>query len=176
MIQIRAYRKEDRKDVERICRVTDPNGFPPEYLYTLYLDYYIEDEGALALVADTDGKTAGYILCAPDYEVWKKRMREKYLPPADERTRLDGEESILFYSPYAHKYPAHMHIDIDPSFQRKGIGTALVDALSGILREKKIPGLMLGVDKANVKGVSFYRKYGFEKLDSEGSVYGLLLL
>ncbi len=176
MTGIRAYRKEDRKEVERICRVTDPNNFPLEYLYTLYLNYYIEDEEALALVADSDGKTAGYILCAPDYEIWKKRMREKYLPSADERTRRDGEESILFYSPYALQYPAHMHIDIDPSFQRTGIGTALVDALSSILRERKIPGLMLGVDMANVKGVSFYRKYGFEKLESEGSAYGLLLL
>lgn len=175
MVEIRRYRTEDRKDLERICSVTDPNHFPSGYLYALYLNYYIEDESGLALVASIDGKTAGYILCAPDYGVWKRRMREVYLPHSDDRTRMDGEEEIRFYSPYAGEYPAHLHIDIDPSCQRMGLGTALVDTLCIILKEEKIKGLMLGVDRTNVKGVAFYEKYGFDKLDSDGTAYGLLL-
>ncbi len=175
MVEIRKYRTEDRKDLERICSVTDPRHFPSLYLYTLYLKYYIEDESGLSLVSSVDGKTAGYILCAPDYGVWKRRMREVYLRNADDMTRRDGEDAIRFYSPYAGEYPAHLHIDIDPSFQRMGLGTALVDALSIMLKEKNIKGLMLGVERTNVKGVSFYEKYGFKKLDSEGSAYGLLL-
>ncbi len=176
MVEIRRYRTEDREDLERICSVTDPNNFPSGYLYDLYLNYYIEDENGLALVASVDGKTAGYILCAEDYWVWKRRMRQVYLMQSDDRTRRDGEDAILFYSQYAGDYPAHLHIDIDPSCQRMGLGTALVDALCIILKEKKIKGLMLGVDRTNVKGVLFYEKYGFKKLDSEGSAYGLLLL
>ncbi len=175
MVEIRRYRTEDRKDLERICSVTDPNHFPSGYLYTLYLNYYIEDESGLALVASIDGKTAGYILCARDYRVWKRRMQKVYLAQSDNRTRRDGEDAIRFYSPYAGEYPAHLHIDIDPSFQRMGLGTALVDALCIILKEKRIKGLMLGVDRSNVKGVAFYEKYGFYKLDSDGTAYGLLL-
>ncbi len=175
MIEIRTYRKEDRAALERICTVTDPKHFKPEYLYTLYLHYYIEEESENTLVAAADGRAVGYILCAESWERWKNVMREKYLSFSDVKTREDGEASIAFYSPFAEEYPAHMHIDIDPEYQRMGIGTALVDALREKLVKKNVPGLMLGVDRENVKGVSFYRKYGFRELDAEGTRYGLLL-
>ncbi len=175
MTEIRTYRKEDRESLERICTITDPKHFPQEYLYTLYLHYYIEEEGDNTLVAVFDNKVVGYILSTESYDRWKRVMREKYLSSADEKTRDDGEESIAFYSPYAEEYPAHMHIDIDPEYQRMGLGTALVDALSEKLRKKNVPGLMLGVDRDNIKGVSFYNRYGFTQLDDKGSAYGLLL-
>ena len=175
MTEIRTYRKEDRGALERICTITDPKHFEPEYLYTLYLHYYIEEEGDNTLVAAVDDRVVGYILSTESYDRWKRVMREKYLSSAGEKTRMDGEESIAFYSPYAGEYPAHMHIDIDPEYQRMGLGTALVDALREKLSKKNVPGLMLGVDRDNTKGVSFYRKYGFTQLDDNGCVYGLLL-
>ena len=56
-----------------------------------------------------------------------------------------------------------------------GIGKALMDTLVSHLRKNKVPGLMLGVDPENEKGVSFYRKYGFSPLSQDGVWWGLKL-
>ena len=65
---------------------------------------------------------------------------------------------------FVKNYPAHMHINILEPYQRMGLGSKLVDALTANFRAKGIPGMNLGVGSGNVKGRSFYTKYGFKKL------------
>ena len=56
-----------------------------------------------------------------------------------------------------------------------GIGKAMMDALLSHYKEKGVKGVMLGVDPENIKGVSFYKKYGFVPLDQSGVWWGTKL-
>lgn len=65
---------------------------------------------------------------------------------------------------------------VDPAFQRRGIGRALLD-YSGAM----YPSLFLDVNEQNRAGVCFYQKYGFQILarsakDGQGRPYPLLHL
>lgn len=59
-------------------------------------------------------------------------------------------------------YPAHLHINIDSSHRRTGIGRRLMDAYCTDLRRQGVPGLHLycGPDP-----VPFYRRLGFRILE-----------
>jgi len=64
------------------------------------------------------------------------------------------------------EYPAHLHIDIVPEFQRKGIGKKLIEHLEKYLKRMNIQGYHLEVDPKNIVGVSFYKKLRLELLNS----------
>ena len=69
---------------------------------------------------------------------------------------------LVFERKLARGMPAHLHIDILPEAQRQGIGHRLMNALMFRLKELGVPKVYLVVGTSNVKGVSFYEKYGFE--------------
>jgi ribosomal protein S18 acetylase RimI-like enzyme len=66
--------------------------------------------------------------------------------------------------PWINEYPAHLHIDLLPDAQGKGWGRALINALREALRNRKIPGLHLGVGGSNTGAIAFYKKMGFAVL------------
>lgn len=57
---------------------------------------------------------------------------------------------------------------VDDLYQRKGIGTALLDYVIKITSPKSI---ILEVRKNNIKGLSFYEKYGFNKIGERIAYY-----
>ena len=73
--------------------------------------------------------------------------------------------SYRLHAKYAAEYPAHLHIDLLDDYQRKGLGSKLVGALSEHLKAKGIAGLMLTVGGSNELGINFYKKYGFTELE-----------
>ena len=66
-------------------------------------------------------------------------------------------------------YPAHLHINILPKYQRKGIGHNLMNSLEIHLKEKNVKGYHLGVSTKNKQGINFYKKYGLE-LESKNRI------
>lgn len=170
---LRRYEEGDRERVEEICRITDNSNLENELLLTLYCRYYTTYEKENCFVSVVDGIVAGYIISAEDTLLWKDRFTSNLLSHSTEEIREKGMESIEGYLPFYPEYPAHLHIDIDPRFQRMGIGHALMDALLSAYREKGVKGVMLGVDPENLKGVSFYKKYGFVPLDQSGVWWGI---
>ena len=169
---VRKYEDKDRERVEEICRITDNNHLEEELLLTLYCHYYIEREKDNCFVALVDEKVVGYIISAKNYNSWAKGFLS-YISSSTKEIKEAGMESVNSYIPYSSQYPAHLHIDIDPNYQRMGIGHALMDALITHYREKDTKGVMLGVDPNNIKGVSFYKKYGFLPLDDSGVWWGI---
>jgi len=51
---------------------------------------------------------------------------------------------------------------VRPGHQRKGIGKALMDGAIRHFASDAVRKVVLDVEKGNQKGVSFYKKYGFE--------------
>ena len=174
-IKVRGYEDKDRASVEEICHITDRNNLPLPLLLTLYCHNYILLEGENCFVAtDESDRAVGYILSTLDTAAWREKFIS-FLSSSSEEIRRKGIESVEGYFAFYPEYPAHLHIDIDPSYQRMGIGKALMDTLVSHLRKNKVPGLMLGVDPSNEKGVSFYKKYGFSPLSQDGVWWGLKL-
>ena len=179
---IRKYHPKDRDQIRKICYVTATDERfkeNPELLWTLYADYYTECEPESLFVAVNEEDTAiGYILCAKNPREYYKRFKKDYLPRVKELDKKMATakklEKILDYA-LARSYPAHLHIDILPEYQRMGLGHKLTDALINHLKEEGVAGIHLGVGSDNEKGVRFYEKYGFKRLLSIGGgvVFGL---
>lgn len=131
----------------------------------VFLDYYVEKEVAHCLVVDDGGRAIGYILCAPSEEKWEAFFEEHAGQPEFAVTNMIYQGSKEPLVRYREQYPAHLHINILPEYQRLGLGTELVDALKVHLKELGISGLMLCVANDNEKGIDFYRKYGFTELE-----------
>ena len=168
-MKVRAYRTDDRQDLERVCLETceDPAlREHTELLYLKYLDYFVteEPEHVFVLEDETD-RAQGYILCCARGRRFREAWRRDFFP----RLRAYGWKETLLQRHTlletrlmeALHYPAHMRIDISPAFQRKGGGRQLLDALCSRLREEGIEGLHLGCGEANTAGNAFYRKTGF---------------
>ncbi|MCK9793616.1 GNAT family N-acetyltransferase [Isoptericola sp. 4D.3] len=64
------------------------------------------------------------------------------------------------------RYPAHLHIDLLPENQGRGLGRKLMDTLRAALAERGVPGVHLGMDPNNSRARAFYDRYGFHELPS----------
>ena len=182
---IRPYEEKDKEDVRFVCLNSDGPCEEGEafcfYILNTYCDYYIEQEPENCFVAaDDHDRAVGYVICTENYDKYFAGITAEYLPrfrPDDEDARDGILHSADPQREYKAEYPAHLHIDLLPEYQRMGIGHKLVDTLCAHLRAKGIPGVMLTAGVDNVKGRSFYRKYGFTELKiyPDGVAYGIKL-
>lgn len=184
MITIRPYRDSDRKAVETICVATAPAALVAtekrkSQTLLLYNRYYTRASQAHCFVAaDEQDRPVGYILCAPDFKVFRQGFLSKEvkalckLGPA---AVIQGYGEAALPKPFAKKYPAHLHIDIMPEYQRQGAGRKLMDTLLAHLQNLGVPGVMLVAGAQNHQAVAFYQKYGFQRLGVMGGsiVFGL---
>lgn len=172
MAGVRKYLEKDKANLRKICLET--SSFPTQsdidrnFLYLMYNDYYSENESENCFVfTNEEDEAVGYILCAEDFDAYIDIMKKSYLPKISYlgkkyRSMADGE--IFVHRLFKKKYPAHLHIDILPSFQGAGAGTQLVTALKEHLKEKGCKGLMLSAGMTNKKAIAFYKKNGFRKV------------
>lgn len=174
---IRLYKEKDRDAVRYICLNSDGPCDADEkgqhFLLTTYCDYYIETEPHNCFVfADEADETVGYILCAEDFksfrEVFLRDFRTR-IAPEDKAERDWAAASIVLHEKFSEKYPAHLHIDLLPDYQGKGIGTQLMHTLLDHLKNKGCTGVMLTVWKFNEGGIRFYDRYGFDRIGENES-------
>ncbi len=169
-VSIRPYRKADRQQVQNICIATGgvlaERAEFKDMLLNAFCNYYIERESENCFVAADEEEAVGYILCAANCDAWVKCFEEAYVNKAENEGLKEFYKATMATPlKYAREYPAHLHIDILPEYQRMGIGFLLMDALIGHLRAAGVRGLMLCVAADNIKGLSFYEKYGFKVLE-----------
>lgn len=184
--ELRPYEPRDHADVCRVCVLTGDSGrdatgrFSDDTLLPdVYAGPYLALEPELATVVDVGGRVAGYLLAAADTPRFVAHYREEWLPgfavrhplPAvistdEDRLVRRGHRPEGMIGPDLDAYPAHLHIDLLPELQRKGIGRALIRRLLGQLRERGIPGVQLGVGPANRDAQAFYARLGFHPLPS----------
>lgn len=167
---VRSYEPKDEKRLREICIET--SGFSikskkdREFLYYMYNDYYTEFEPESCFVAVNDNDEAiGYILCAKDFDAYLETMNKFYIPRI---VHLGFKYNVIVHSEiFAYKllkknYPAHLHIDILPEYQKTGLGRKLVDELKAYLKAQEVPGVMLSVGVGNKGAIEFYKKNGFK--------------
>jgi ribosomal protein S18 acetylase RimI-like enzyme len=194
---IRAAVLSDRNALYEICRLTGDAGEDasaqyedPDLLGAVWVGSYLALEPDLAFVGvDPDG-VVGYVLGAADtvaFEAacaqrWWPDLRQRYPePPASGDLTPDEELHKWIHHPpptpadVLAEYPAHLHIDLLPRAQGRGLGRRLLDTLLDALRRRGVGGVHLGVDAANSRAIGFYEHLGFVRLASDGDLYGLRL-
>ncbi|MEU4694700.1 GNAT family N-acetyltransferase [Actinoplanes sp. NPDC023714] len=182
MPEIRAYRGSDLPALYDICVRTAAAGGDARGLYStddlmgdLFAAPYAHLEPELAFVVDDEGEAVGYVVGTADttgfvqrYRAeWIPRVGDRYpVPPAPPRT-AEQDMHALHHNPERmlvpglDGYPAHLHIDLLPPYQRRGYGRQLV---ARFLSAVPAPGVHVGMVTENVKARAFYDRLGFVEL------------
>ncbi len=184
-MKIRPYNAKDKENVRFVCLNSEgpckSSKRARNFTLSVYCDYYIENEPENCFVAaDENDKTIGYVICTENFDVFKERFVKLYYPKIKNwefRRRKSALRSIIPHEKYKKDYPAHLHIDVLPEYQRMGLGHKMTDVLLEHLKEKGVKGIMLTTWIKNEKGRGFYDKYGFILLEEmkNCAVYGLKL-
>ncbi|MGO9412050.1 MAG: GNAT family N-acetyltransferase [Spirochaetia bacterium] len=190
-IGYRPYRREDRPEVTNILHRTgflgeDLHGrglFNDRRLFALfntecYLRYHAEN--AFVAFDASDGRVIGYIIGAADSRIHDKlfarRMRWRitlrmflvswWRHPESFRQALawSGARGGIGEK-YYDDYPAHLHINILPGYQRMGIGESLMGLFEQRMSGIGVAGIHLVTSNRNLKALPFYRKIGYTMLE-----------
>lgn len=138
-----------------------------------------------------DGTAVGYVIGTPNTRGFAARWPQEYLPQLDHSVlpppdRHDAEEHApptwdsdlpahlleLLYSKHVQllngdypdmldQYPAHLHIDILPEYQRQGWGRKMIDTFCDAIKKHGTSALHLGTEVSNVDSRKFYERLGF---------------
>jgi len=185
-VKIRPYRPEDRDDVYDVCVRTADAGADasgrfrdPEILGDLFAGPYVFLAPEFAFVLDDGERVSGYVLGVPDTSRFAEQLRDVWLPmvgdryPAPAGPPADADEEMAallhrperFSNPALADYPAHLHIDLLPAFQRTGWGTKLMRTLLTALHDAGVPRVYLAMLTTNTGAAKFYERLGFYPLD-----------
>ncbi len=204
MYTIRQAHFLDTDSIYNICLKTGNNGRDASDLYIyphLLGDYYaanymtFENDACFVITEDEETKEStaqGYILGCTNSKRFNEWMETTWLPPLRKKYILTSgkseTENTLIRTlhedhntpilPQLQKYPAHLHIDILPHLQGKGLGAKLIKTFEAYLQKKNIAGVHLGVSGENKSAIGFYQKQGFEIIDEKdwGLLMGKILL
>jgi ribosomal protein S18 acetylase RimI-like enzyme len=194
---IRPYRPGDLDDLYRICLLTADSGKDATPLYPdpklpghVFAAPYGVFEPSLAFVAEDAAGVAGYIVGAADSPAfeqtlerdWWPRLRDRYpAPPAGVPAQdLTKEQRMTHFIHHpletprelAARYPSHLHIDLLPRLQARGLGRRLITTFTSALRDHGSPGVHLHVSRANPRAIEFYRHVGFTDLTPMAETFG----
>lgn len=166
---VRPYLPKDKDDVRYICLNSEGecklSKRGRHFILTTYCDYYIEKESENCFVAvDENDKAIGYIICTENFDNFKKIFTNEYIQRFRKCEFLRRKHALKSFVPQENNskdYPAHLHIDILPEYQRMGLGHKLTDALCEHLKNKGVKGVMLTTWVGNKAARGFYEKYGF---------------
>ena len=170
-VKVRPYQESDHDQVQGIClALADNPAFQSDMMKQLLLNafcnYYIEQEPENCFVGVDGEKVVGYIVCTENTKAWAEEFPGLYVPDWEENPmRMFYEGTMASPIKYADQYPAHLHIDLLPQYQRQGLGSRLMDALIAHLKRKGVSGVMFGVANDNENAKKFYQSYGFEVIE-----------
>lgn len=156
----------------------------PEALGRVFVGPYLEYEPELARILEDDQGICGYVLAAMDshafyarYEAeWRPQLCRAYPAPTGDSGAWNRVQQIHhvyhhpdYFCPEPYdQYPSHVHIDLLPRAQGRGLGRAMMAEVLGLLRQRGSPGAHLGVSLPNIPAQGFYRKLGFQPLIQVG--------
>ena len=186
--EIRPVRADDLGAVYDIALKTGANGEDATALYAdprlvghVYAAPYVAHEpGCSFVVEDVEG-VGGYIVGALDTRAFEARLESAWWPdlrsryadpsPPHEGWSADERMAFLIHHPFrtpsriVEKHPSHLHINLLPRLQGRGMGRKLMDCFLSRMKELGSPGVHLGVGAPNARGRAFYGAYGFTVLE-----------
>lgn len=186
MPTIRRYHPDDLAAISDVCMRTGDAGQDARELYPnhdllpdVFARPYVIAEPELAFVVDDAGVAVGYILGTANTEAYVAWNRDVWLPQVAHRHPLpEGEPRNLqerftvwlhrpewMLKPELADYPAHLHIDLLPQYQRQGLGRALMTRFLSTLYAAGVAAVHLGYSNVNTNAAAFYRRMGFRVVE-----------
>lgn len=181
MITIRKMSESEQKSIRKLSQL-HVRAFPDFFLTQLgvgFLDAlykgYLSDERSGIIVAESNGRLAGFIAYSYDYPNFYKGLMKHHLlkfalcsmgaairHPSFIKRLLGAfkkSDSVV----KSEKYVELASICVDPRLGKKGIGSKLIDHLKGMVDFNKYAYINLETDAVNNDDVNrFYVKNGFE--------------
>jgi len=188
-IDIRQAQQADLPYIYDICLRTGLSGkdassaVSDKYMIGQYFAApYIYYEIDLCFAVTGDYKPMGYIVGTSNSSAFYSWMNLNWLPQIrciypDKMPAASDFESFVIniihkdchLDEFLKDYPAHLHIDLLPQLQGKGVGKKLMSEFINKLKLKGSTGLHLSVGEKNLKAIKFYKKSGFCHLFSKSS-------
>jgi len=201
MVDIRPYRESDLDKLYDICLKTGDSGADATHLYRdlkvighVYAGAYGVFSPETAFVVEDEAGAGGYIIGPVDTYAFEKRcaaewwpkLRAQYADPSGDPANWSRDERMAHHIHHPgrtprrinERYPAHLHIDLLPRFQGRGIGKRMVDRWLETVAALGAHGACLGTGDGNPRAVRFYRAYGFheiERFGDAGILFGIPL-
>lgn len=157
------------------------------YLISGYRPYVSVTPETCFVLDDGNGRVVGYCIGTADTMSFAQSWRDVFAPAVDPalvpRPEVRSEDPFMekndiktfraavynascsmlqAYPETLQTYPAHMHIDILPEFQKQGHGRALITAFFEAVKNRGAKGLHLDMVQHNVNARSFYERIGFQ--------------
>ncbi|HXI50259.1 MAG TPA: GNAT family N-acetyltransferase [Candidatus Saccharimonadales bacterium] len=190
---LRAARPGDEPGAYHVCLKTGDFGRDGETFYRedpdalgrIFVGPYLAFEPGLSLILEDGLGVCGYALGAFDshefyarYEAeWRPQLCAQFPEPQGDSaqwTRVQQAHSWYhhpdYYCPEPYEtYPSHLHIDLLPRAQGRGLGRRMLEKVMHTLRSRGSPGAHLGVSLLNERAFGFYQRLGFQELIRVGS-------
>ena len=194
MPTIRSFEAADLEACYAISLATGFEGRDASHLYRdpmlmghLYVAPYALLEPALALVVEDRDGVAAFAVGTTDTVAWEERVEEEWWPslrtrygdPADvppaERTP-DQRRAFMIHHPektpaaVTAQFPAHLHMNLLPRLQRRGVGSKLLDIWLESAASAGAGDVHVGVNRANRGAVLFWASHRFRELPLSGEL------
>ena len=154
----------------------------PRIIGEIYSAPYLALHPDYALVAEDELGPAGYVVGAPDtraFEVqlerdWWPALRARYADPSGisfEHWTADQVRAYQIHHPrpaakdIVSRYPAHLHMNLHPRVQGRGVGPALLKAWLALAARQGVTGVHLGTNRDNARAIRFWSDQGFHRIE-----------
>lgn len=174
---------DDLAPMRRVCLLTgdsgrdatgrwSDNGLIPD----VYLEPYIRYPDGLVWVVDEGDEVIGYVIAVADTAAfahwWRRAWVEEFVDRHGSVAEVDDEAWLFAGGTQPERmaepdlldaFPAHLHVDLLPQAQGRGLGRLLLRTLGQELVRRGVPGVHLGVGADNLGAAAFYRRLGFDE-------------
>ena len=188
MLTLRPYTSTDVDALYAISLATADAGADASRLYhdkhlvgAIYSAPYATLDPDLVLVAADEEGVGGFVLGAVDTTSWEERLERSWWPqlrrryPApDPETRgswtPDQRRISMIHNPeraptqVVREFPAHVHLNLLPRLQGRGVGTRLFHAWLRLANERGASAVHAGVNRTNARAMAFWSKMGFRPI------------
>jgi len=188
MINLRSVRPDDLDQLYVISLVTGDAGKDATALHRdgrmighIYSVPYAVLSPRTVFVAEDGEGVCGYIAGVFDTVAFEERLEREWWPELRERYpeptgdpsawNADQQRSYAIHHPkrvpafLTGAFPAHIHMNLLPRTQGRGIGSALLDKWLSNARDNEVKGVHLGASAGNHSGIRFWASRGFTQVE-----------
>ncbi len=196
MLDIRLFKSADLDALYAISLATGHAGGDAASMYSdprlmghIYAAPYALLEPSFALVVEDEHGVAGFALGTPDTDNWSDRLEDAWWPalraayadpgdvPAPDWS-ADMRRAFMIHHPartpqwIVERYPAHLHLNLLPRLQGRGIGCVLFSEWIDRAARYGVGPIHIGANHANARPIGFWSRQDFQTLSRPDGASG----
>jgi GNAT superfamily N-acetyltransferase len=188
MIRIRRFEPADLDALYDISLATGHLGGDASNLYEdrrlmghIYAAPYAQLNPRHVFVAEDNRGVSGFIAGTHDTRHWETKLEAEWWPPLRRlyanpqmiepgRWTPDQRRASMIHHPeetpasVTATFPAHLHLNLLPRLQRRGIGSQLLQEWLKQAASCSVNAVHVGVNRANEGAIQFWKKQSFQVL------------